>query len=170
MTGMGRAFALVLLLGLQGCQGDLVWPYASRSAPRLVLPEIGSGKPIELASFKGKVVYVDFWGSWCVPCQRSLPFLNELRAGLPRAEFEVLAVNLDRMPESARQFLDRHRVAYPVLSDSAQSTLDDWDVEVVPTSFLVDRAGRIRHAYRGFTDEHEKSIPRRVAALLRERP
>jgi cytochrome c biogenesis protein CcmG/thiol:disulfide interchange protein DsbE len=158
----------MLLVAAPGCEDELAWPYPPRAAPGLFLPDIRGGKGPTLESLQGKVVYVDFWGSWCQPCRQSLPFLNGLRAELGRAEFEVLAINLDEEPEAALAFLDEYDLDYPVLSDRERSTLDAWGVAVVPSSFLVDRGGRIRHEYRGFTEDHPKTIRRRVDALLRE--
>jgi thiol-disulfide isomerase/thioredoxin len=162
--------ALILLPGLTGCGGEPTWPQAPWPAPSLVLPDIHSGEARTLTEHKGKVVYVDFWGSWCHPCRRSLPFLNDLRNDLPRADFEVLAVNLDESRHLALQFLERYRVDYPVLADPARSTLDAYGVEVVPSAYLVDRSGRVRHTYRGFRPEERDDIVRRVSVLLGEDP
>ena len=90
-------------------------------APVLVLPLLNENKDISLSDFEGKIVYVDFWASWCAPCRQSLPLYEALHHRLPSDRFQILAVNLDEDSRDAKRFLDRHPVSYPVLTAPART-------------------------------------------------
>ena len=80
-----------------------------QKAPEFKAPALDGGKSLSLAAYRGKVVYLDFWASWCPPCLTSLPLLEELRKEFPSDQFQILAVNVDQDPEKARKFLERTR-------------------------------------------------------------
>jgi thiol-disulfide isomerase/thioredoxin len=143
------------------------------AAPDFTLPplrtEDGSAA-ISLADFRGKVVYVDFWASWCPPCLVSIPLLNELRneyvdAGKP---FEVLAVNVDADPEDGKDFLLDEPVNYVVVSDPKGDTPRLYQVPGMPTSYLVDTKGQVRLVHTGFKKSDIEMIEAEVVKLLEE--
>ncbi len=146
---------------------------AGETAPDFTLPplrtEDGSAA-ISLANFRGKVVYVDFWASWCPPCLVSIPLLNELRneyvnAGKP---FEVLAVNLDSDPEDGIDFLLDEPVNYVVVSDPKGATPTLYKVPGMPTSYLVDAQGKVRLVHTGFKKSDIELIRAEATKLLEE--
>lgn len=134
-------------------------------APDFSLPTF-NGETRSLDALRGKVVYVDFWGSWCLPCRESLPFLNGIRNSLSRDDFEVLAINLDELAEDADRFLSKYPVDYPVLADPGHTTLDVYGVEVLPSSFLIDREGRLCTNHVGFTSARKDAIEDEIRALV----
>jgi peroxiredoxin len=119
-------------------------------APSFNLPALGGAGSVGLASAKGKVVYLDFWATWCGPCLVSLPALEGLRQEFPADQFQILAVNLDREPQKAQAFLAKHGIGYPSAHDPAGKLPEQYGVETMPTSFLIDRDGVVRVVHRGF--------------------
>jgi thiol-disulfide isomerase/thioredoxin len=146
---------------------------AGEVAPDFALPPLRTADgpaQIHLADFRGKVVYVDFWASWCPPCLVSIPLLNELRneyvgAGKP---FEVLAVNVDSNPEDGIEFLLDEPVDYVVVSDPMGTTPALYKVPGMPTSYLVDAKGQVRLVHTGFKRSDIELIEAEVVKLLDE--
>jgi thiol-disulfide isomerase/thioredoxin len=101
------------------------------------------GRPLDLRALRGRVVLVQFWASWCEPCQVELPALARLRASLRGRPFEVVTVNLGEGPARARQFVREHAVDLPVLLDGDRQAAAAWGVGGLPMAFLVDAQGRI---------------------------
>ncbi|MCZ6618912.1 MAG: TlpA disulfide reductase family protein [Gammaproteobacteria bacterium] len=164
-----RLIGLVSCLGitlLLGCSEPTVDCGEPRPAPDIALPLLTGGETRTLAALRGKVVYVDFWGSWCLPCRESLPFLNRIRNSQSRDDFEVFAINLDELAGDATRFLADYPVDYPVLADPGHTTLADYGVEVVPSSFLIDRQGRICTFHVGFKPAQKARIREEIRALL----
>ena len=115
---------------------------------------------------QGKVVYLDFWASWCKPCLISMPKLDRLRSELKGEGFEVIAVNLDDDPEKGREFLAKHRVNYPVVQATDDTITDLFQIYGLPTSYLVDRQGVLRYVHQGFREEDLSKIRHQVEQLL----
>ncbi len=142
--------------------------------------EIGRSIPITLPSlfddkknissnhFKGKVLYVDFWASWCLPCRKSLPQLNDLRKRLINdgKDFEILAVNLDGKPSEAMAFLNKYPVDYPVVYDAKGKYPKLYGVKGMPTSYILDPQGKIRYIHSGFKNSDIKKIEALVHEML----
>lgn len=129
-------------------------------------------KPGRLSSqeLKGKVVYVDFWASWCGPCRASFPALDKLYGQHKDKGFVVVGVNQDDRPEDARLFLARIPASFPLLADPEHRLAEDFAVKGMPSAILIDRKGIVRHVHRGFRAGDEKEIAARVEQLLEERP
>lgn len=147
----------------------------SEQAPAFNLPllsENSAASSVTLTDFKGKVVYLDFWASWCAPCQVSIPLLNELRnryveQGL---DFEVVAINVDSDPADGADFLLDVPVKYVVLSDPAGKTPALYGVKGMPTSYLLDKTGNVRLVHSGFKRSDIDMIANEVQKLLAETP
>lgn len=138
-------------------------------APNFKLRNLQTGKIESLRKYRGKVVYLDFWASWCGPCRQSLPLLNDLRSKLKRKGFEVVAVNLDENTADAKGFLDQFPVQYPILLDAKGRVPEKYELPGMPTSFLIDKKGRIQKIHVGFKTKDMETIRKDVIALLRKR-
>jgi len=165
MTQIFRFYQLAFALTLSGA----VHAAAEGPVPSCPLPSLDHAHTFDPAQLKGKVGYIDFWASWCGPCASSFPFMNELHKELHAHGLEIIAVNLDEEPEDAADFLKKHPAHFAVASDPEAKCPTLFDVKAMPTSFLVDRQGRIRHVHMGFRDGDKAEIKKQVHALLKER-
>ena len=163
-----RLFMLCLFLSLPlAAQAGSI--AKGQPAPLVDLPNLpADGGQTSLASLQGKVVYLDFWASWCGPCRISLPRLNALRNELGEQGFEVLAVNVDEYEEDALQFLEEFPVDYPVIWDNGGQSPKAFGILGMPTAFLIDRKGIIREVHQGFRKSDTEKIRARVIELLKE--
>jgi thiol-disulfide isomerase/thioredoxin len=141
---------------------------AGQPAPAFSAPSLDGKGQRSLASYRGKVVYVDFWASWCTPCLTSLPLLEKLRGEFPPEQFQILAVNVDREPAKAKGFLARHPVGYPSVSDPEGRLPEVFALETMPTSYLIDARGIVRYVHEGFRASDVDEIRERIRGLLRE--
>lgn len=142
-------------------------------APGFELPRLNGPGPVRLSDYRGTVVLLDFWASWCPPCRKSLPaynaIRNDLQAEYGQRAFEVIAVNLDLNRGDALEFLGRYRPDYPVVRESGYETQRAYDLMGMPTAFLIDAQGRIRHAWQGYTPAYRSALIERIEKLIRER-
>ena len=157
-----KQIAFALLLGLS-CNLAL----ASTPAPAINLPGINGA--VASDSFKGKVVYVDFWASWCKPCKQSFPWLNDLQAHYKKVGFEVVAINLDQESGDAKDFLQKIPAQFTVAFDPSGKTAEQFHVQGMPSSYLIDRQGNIRSAHIGFREEDRARLEQAVSKLLQEK-
>lgn len=155
--------AALLIAALPALAVEEGAPAPSFSAPRLDGPGM-----VSLDAFRGKVVLVDFWASWCAPCLVALPLYEELRRELPANAFQIVAVNLDRDTEKARRFLRERGVGFPSATDPEGRIPERFGLETMPTSYLLDRSGRVRHVHEGFRRGDMEGLRRRVQALVAE--
>ena len=140
-------------------------------APPVELPSLSQpGQSIALADFRGKVVYLDFWASWCGPCRLSFPQLQRLRDEFGPADFEVLAVNVDEFEPDAITFLQEIPVTYPVIRDAAGDSPALYGVLGMPTGYLIDREGIVRKVHQGFRKSDGEKLRQEIAELLAESP
>jgi thiol-disulfide isomerase/thioredoxin len=131
------------------------------------LPALGGfGLEGALPNLKGKVVYLDFWASWCGPCKISFPVLNQWQATLASKGFTVLAVSVDDNATAMRAFLAQTKATFPVVRDAAHKLVAAADVSTMPTAFLLDRAGVVRHVHSGFSKQDEAALSGKINALL----
>ncbi len=149
------AIALVgFVLALQYC------PTMARPAPDFTLPVVSpdghlGGDRMRLADQRGKVLLVDFWATWCRPCQASTPILVRLANRYRARGLVVMGVNVDEgAPDMVGPFMRHFGVTYPVLYDDGQ-VQSAYAIRALPTAVLIDRQGRIRHVHTGLADEHD---------------
>jgi thiol-disulfide isomerase/thioredoxin len=133
-------------------------------------PESAAPEWALLKSFSGKVVLVDFWASWCGPCLRSFPWMNELQQRHAGEGLVVVAVNLDQERALADAFLQKLPPKFQVEFDAAGNIARQFDVQMMPTSFLIDRRGRMRVRHAGFRDAQRAEREQQIIQLLKESP
>ncbi len=137
-----------------------------QTAPQFSLPTLQNDQPVSLKSYTGKVTYIDFWASWCAPCRTSFPLLNKLHQKLKAQGFEVVAINLDEDKTNAEQFLKEFPVEFKVLRDAEGKWADQFVVESMPTSFIVDRQGVVQHIHHGFVSDDVNELEEKITQLL----
>ncbi|MGE0357568.1 MAG: TlpA family protein disulfide reductase [Burkholderiales bacterium] len=144
-------------------------PSRMGAAPPLALATPAGGR-IDLARLRGKVVLVNFWATWCAPCVEEMPALARLRSRLSSRGFEVLAVNQGEMPARVEAFVERTGLDLPILMDRDKAAAKAWKVRALPTTFVIDAAGRIRLSAEGELDTGEALEAAIVPLLPREAP
>ena len=160
----GTALGALLALGSAGPTAALE---DGDQAPTFAGAALEGDEKLSLAAYRGKVIYLDFWASWCAPCLTSIPMLEKLRQELAGEEFQILAINVDRDRERAKKFLARHPVGYPSVSDPEGRLPATFGVEAMPTSFLIDRHGVIRKVHKGFKASDLDIIRSEILELLK---
>lgn len=140
------------------------------SAPAVVGPYLDKPGSLTDAELGGKVVYVDFWASWCGPCRASFPVLDKLYARHKDKGFVVIGINQDDNPADAGRFLARIPVSFPLVADPGHRLAGDFEVKGMPSAVLIDRQGIVRHVHRGFRSGDEQEISARIETLLEEQP
>jgi cytochrome c biogenesis protein CcmG/thiol:disulfide interchange protein DsbE len=136
-------------------------------APPLELPRL-SGVGFEtLEDYRGEVVVLNFWASWCEPCREESPLLQRWHERLLRREATVLGVDVLDVTDDAREFIDEYGLTYPMLRDGEGVTQESFGIALFPETFVIDRKGRVAAVRRGPVDD--RFMRNHVAPLLRER-
>ncbi|MES3007047.1 MAG: TlpA disulfide reductase family protein [Pseudomonadota bacterium] len=134
-------------------------------APAFTLPTT-AGASISLGEHKGKIVYVDFWASWCGPCRQSFPWMNEMLGKYQTQGFEIIAVNLDAARADADHFLEANPASFTVALDPLATMPPQYGVKGMPTSYLIDGEGEIILQHTGFNDSHTADLEAAIQKAL----
>lgn len=140
----------------------------SYKAPNFTLKTI-KGKTIKLSRYRGKVVYLDFWASWCEPCRKSFPVMRKLQRKYKSKGLRVVTINLDKDRKEVRRFLREFRANFPIALDPKGKIARRYGVKAMPSSYLIDRKGRIRHVHLGFRTSNSKKVEAQIKKLLKQR-
>ena len=126
-------------------------------------PAAASGS-LDMSQYEGKVVVLDFWASWCVPCRRSFPWLNTMHDKYARDGLVIIGVNLDMERADAERFLEEYPADFAIVFDEAQQLARQYEVVAMPSSFVIGRDGRVAATHMGFKvkkqDEYEALLVR----------
>jgi peroxiredoxin len=128
-----------------------------------------SNKTISLASYRGKVVYVDFWASWCTPCKQSFPWMNEIQQRYRHRGLEIIAINLDSEKSDADNFLKKVRTDFTIAYDPSGKIAEKYHVQVMPSSYLISKNGDVVHLHRGFKAGDRQNMERKITEALKLR-
>lgn len=157
-------FAALIVLAPAGyAASDL----AGSSAPDFVLKSV-TGENLRLSEYRGQVVMVSFWASWCGDCRAQLEGLSQLYSRYRGAGFQLLAVSLDTTRRQAGDTAESMEIDYPVLHDAGGEVGKLYSVEKAPVAMLIDRDGVVREVFEGYRRGDEEEYLERVRALLRE--
>jgi len=161
-----RAALAVLALACAGAAaGAELQAWTGAQPPPFALEDL-AGRTHRLADYRGKVVLVNFWATWCEPCRAEMPSLGRLHAALADRPFIVLAVNLGEPVPRIKKFLARTPLNFPVLLDRDTAVAKAWRARILPATYLVGRDGRIRQVHFGELDWSSGAGRRAVEALL----
>jgi peroxiredoxin len=138
-----------------------------RPAPDFALKS-STGENLRLSEYRGDVVMINFWATWCGPCRQEMPLLDELYTRYQRVGFNLLGVNIDDDSRRAMQMIEELGVNFPVLFDARKEVSKLYEVEAMPVTVLVDREGNVRHVHHGYKPGYEDAYLDQVRALLRE--
>ena len=132
-----------------------------------MLPQQGrSGTELDLTDYRGKVVVVDFWASWCVPCRRSFPWLNEMQSKYADDGLVVIGVNVDSNADDARAFLAEFPVDFRIVEDREGELARSFDVIAMPSSYVIDRNGEIVERHLGFKVKKKQAYEHTIQQTL----
>ena len=124
---------------------------------------------LDLAAHQGKVIVVDFWASWCVPCRRSFPWLNSMQARYATDGLVIIGVNVDREREAADDFLRHIPADFEILFDSEATLAKEFGVQGMPSSFVIGRDGTIKARHLGFKVKRQDEYEAALVAALKEK-
>lgn len=156
--------ALSLAGGLICATGTAAAVDIGQPAPNFALP--GASSEVQLAALKGKVVYVDFWASWCKPCVQSFPWMNEMQAKYGARGLKVVAVNVDANKADADAFLAQVPAKITVAFDPKGETPSKYRAKGMPSSYLVGRDGKVLMMHAGFRDDDKQDLESRIRQAL----
>jgi thiol-disulfide isomerase/thioredoxin len=162
---MRPLLALILFCGATLAGAQQLKPWSGGAAPPLELHDL-EGRLHRLEDYRGRVVLINFWATWCEPCREEMPSMNRLRASLAGRPFEVLAINLAESEPRIRRFLEQLPLDFPVLMDRDSAVAKAWRARLLPVSFLVDPNGSIRYSVLGEIDWTQQAVREAILRLL----
>jgi len=127
-----------------------------------------SGENLKLSELRGEVVMVNFWASWCGPCRQEMPLLDQLYKRFSPMGFTILGVNVEEDSAEAEKVLGEIPVSFPILFDSRNQVSKAYDINAMPSTFLVDRDGKVRYLHKGYKPGYEDEYQRQISELIRE--
>ena len=146
-------------LASSGMEGQPAPDFALKSA---------TGENLRLSEYRGDVVMINFWATWCGPCRQEMPLLDELYTRYQRVGFNLLGVNIDDDSGRAMKMIHELGVNFPVLFDARKEVSKLYEVEAMPVTVLVDREGNVRHVHHGYKPGYEEKYLDQIRSLLRE--
>jgi thiol-disulfide isomerase/thioredoxin len=163
---MLRAFSVIVVGALLA---SLAWAAdgVKGPAPAFAL-QSRDGAKISPAQYKGDVVMINFWATWCVPCRAEMPKLEALYQRYNKLGFKLLAVNVENNPDGVKKWLAETPVSFPVLFDTKSEVSKLYKVETMPTTIIVAKDGTMRYLHHGYQPGYENDYQTEVRTLLRE--
>ncbi len=136
-------------------------------APDFALKTPG-GENARLSEYRGEVVMINFWASWCAPCRQEMPLLEELYAQYQPLGFTILGVNVEQDSSKALAMLEDIPVSFPIMLDTQSTVSKLYNVVAMPTSILIDRDGNMRYLHHGYKPGYEEQYQQQVRELIKE--
>ncbi len=158
---------LLLAAMLLGAAGLATASEVSGPAPDFTLRS-NSGKNLKLSEFRGQVVLLNFWASWCGPCRQEMPALEKLHQRYHKLGFTVIGVNVEEDSTAAKKMLREVRVSFPILFDTQNTASKLYNVSAMPTTVIIDRDGNMRYLHKGYKPGEERDYRKWVKKLIRE--
>jgi len=164
-----RWLALLLLFGAFGASAQELRPWPRVAAPALELPGADGGE-YRLSAYRGKVVLVNFWASWCGPCREEMPSIEALRRSLQGDPFVILAINVGESTRAARRFANTVGLGAALLLDHDGSAARAWGARALPSTFIVGPDGTIRYSHVGALDWSAPAVRGAITGLMSRPP
>ena len=146
-------------LASSGLEGQAAPDFALKSS---------TGENLRLSEYRGDVVMINFWATWCGPCRQEMPLLDELYNRYQRVGFNLLGVNIDDDSGRAMRMVEELGVDFPVLFDARKEVSKLYEVEAMPVTVIVDRLGTVRYVHHGYKPGYEDKYLDQIRSLLRE--
>jgi thiol-disulfide isomerase/thioredoxin len=124
--------------------------------------------PNKLSDLAGQVVYLDFWASWCKPCRQSFPWMNQMQQKYASQGLQIIAINLDTESSLTKDFLDKVPAQIPIIYDPEGNIASDYQLIGMPSSYLIDKTGKIRFSHKGFFTRTKSLYEEELVLLLNE--
>jgi thiol-disulfide isomerase/thioredoxin len=156
------AIAAALAIALPALAGSAAGP-----APPFSLAS-RSGGDVSLTQYKGQVVMLNFWASWCGPCRQEMPLLESIYRKYNRMGFVLLGVNVEPDSQAANEWLKQTPVSFPILYDKDSRVSKLYDVAGMPSTVIIDRGGKLRVLHRGYKPGDENEYLDSIRTLIRE--
>ena len=175
-SSLALSASVLALVIVAGCGGSSKPPEVASSeetnatadgagkASSFSVPSITTSGKAELVP--GKVTIVDFWATWCEPCKKSFPKLQELYVKYKASGLEIVAISVDDEKGGLSAFANAHGAKFPIGWDEGKKIADKWKPEAMPSTFIVDKNGVIRHVHKGYHDGEESEIEKEIKALF----
>lgn len=160
---MRPIFFVVLVLPINAVKAQEV----TGVAPDFTLKS-NSGENLKLGEYRGDVVMINFWASWCGPCRQEMPLLDELYQRYQKLGFTILGINVEKDPDKALAMLKDVPVGFPVLFDGDSAVSERYHLVAMPTTVLVDRDGNMRYQHLGYKPGYEADYESQIKTLVRE--
>ena len=154
--------ALIFLLLIFGAPVYADYP----SAPKFQLPT--NNGVLNSERLKGKLVYIDFWASWCRPCKDSFPWMIAMKEKFKNKPFEIIAINLDKDKKLADEFIASQNINFPIAFDPQAEVAEKYFIEGMPSSYLIDPQGNLRIRYTGFWNKSKDEKEKAISQLLKD--
>ncbi len=151
------------------CRTRRIFSVAGFLVAMLVATGAGATE-LDLQAYRGKVVYLDFWASWCAPCRESFPWLDQLERQFGAQNLVVIGVNVDHDRDSAERFLNQNFASFPIVYDPLGTIATAYKVKGMPSAVLIDRAGQVRFEHIGFSSKKTSEYEDQLQTLLNEPP
>ena len=126
------------------------------------------GTNIKLSEHRGQVIMINFWASWCAPCRKEMPLLEELYQRYKDGGFTLLGVNVEEDSSAAKDLLKEIQVSFPILFDNQNAVSQLYKVEAMPSTVIVDRDGNMRFVHKGYQPGYEDEYQKQVRELIME--
>ncbi len=144
--------------------------FAQQAAPAFILPTLPDDGEISLAALKGRVVYLDFWATWCPPCRKSFPWMDEMQMQYGDDGLTIVAISIDHNRQLAERLIQQMKPSFIIAHDAKGRVAKKYKVSAMPTSYLIDRRGKIVSIHSGFRKSDEARLERKIGDLLDQSP
>ncbi len=142
--------------------------FAAEPAPDFPLSTFPDNTEINLKDFKGRVVYLDFWATWCPPCRKSFPWMDEMHERYKDEGLIIIAVTVDKKREQIEQFIKKTEPAFIIAHDPAGTVAKAYKIRAMPTSYLINKNGQLVMTHAGFRSIDKDKLETTIQSLLEE--